>query len=195
METYEKEMYNFFTCEENYLSMCKVVKNYPIVIRQLKEEFWEIVQVKLNTVVQSNNSGYSVKITGKITDERTKIMLYKNHWPIENDQPVIAIAIQRLAANNFPFYGPWINNDSQKMDIESMYSKCRNSKAGVDFDRDEDKWFPFFTDLDVNFRNDEEYLKILPDKRELFAEMVAEQVYELAAKMEEELDEIAKMTI
>lgn len=194
MESYEKEMFNFFTSEENYLSMCKVVKNYPIVITQLKEEFWEIVQNKLKMVLQLNKSDYSIKITGKIIDERTKIMLYKNYWPVENNQPVIAVAIQRLSANSFPFYGPWINNDSKRMDIESMYSKCRNSKAGIDFDKDDDKWFPFFKDFDINFKNDEEYLKILPSARESFAEMIAKQVYDLAAKMDEELDEIAKMT-
>lgn len=194
MEAYEKEMYNFFTCEDNFISMCKVAKNYPVVTSQLKEEFWALVQEKLKQVLQSNNSNYAIKITGRITDERTKIMLYKNDWPVENNQPVVAIAIQRLAANSFPFYGPWINNDSKRMDLKSMNAQCLNSQAAVGFDKDDAPWFPFFKDVDVDFKNDEEYVKILPDKRDSFAEMVAAQVYQLAKIMEEDMDKLAKMT-
>jgi len=193
MESYEKEMYNFFTIEQNFLSMCKVVKNYPLVTSQLKEEFWELVQIKLKKALQLNESSYTLKITGKINDERTKIMLYKINWPIANNQPVVAIAIQRLAANNYPFYGPWINNDSKEMDIESMYSLCRNSKAGLNFYKDDDRWFPFYKDLAINFQYDEEYLKIFPENRESFAEEVARNVFELAKGMDQELDEISKL--
>lgn len=194
MELYEKEMFNFFSTEENFLSMCKVVKNYPIVLSQLKNDFWKIVQDKIQNLIDSNKSSYKIKITGKnILDDRTKIMLYKDYWHVENSQPVIAIAIQRLAANNYPFFGPWINNDSKEMDIESMFSQCRNSKASIGFEKDEDKWFPFFKRLDINFKNDEEYLKILPSNRDRFSEMIAESVYDLAKLMEDELDSIATL--
>jgi len=194
MESYEKEIFNFFTVEDNFLSMCKVAKNYPSVLRQLKDEFWKIVQIKIENLLISHNSSYHSKITGKITDERTNIMLFKNDWPIENSQPVCAIAIQRLAASNWPFYGPWINRDSQNMDLDRMYSECQNSEVGRAFEKDNDNEFPFWSDLNIDFSQDEGYLKILPDRRESFAESIALKVFDLANKMEQELDEISKFS-
>ena len=193
MEPYKAKMYEFFTSEENFLNMCKVAKNYPEVKKQLETEFWDLVYKNLGEILKSKNNQYVLKLTGKISDPKTKILLYKINWPNENDIPVISIAIQRLAANDRPFYGPWINRDSKNYDVNKMFLICKNQKL-PDFAQDDDKFFPFFKFIDINFREDEEYTKILPDKRDSFATMIAEQLYDLAILLETNLDELSKTT-
>jgi len=194
MEDYDNAVFNFFCSEENFLDMCKVAFHQPYIKKRLLDEFWQLVQNKLKVKALADEKGYKVKLTGDIKDARTKIMLYKTAWPHYKDQPAVSVAIQRLSANTWPFFGPWINQDNQAAQLDKIrgfaISYMETKKLQNEFEKDDDKWFPFFKALDLDFKTDTEFVKILPVNREMTSNDVAEQVWAFTMEFDSYLDKI-----
>lgn len=194
MSNVDKEVFNFFTTENNFLTMCKVVHHYESVKKKLLIEFWNLVMNKLNELNQNTNNKWSIEITGDVSDRRTKILIFKKTWTKEvNKLPLVAAGYERLAQNNWPFLGLWINNDAKNVDIKSLLDYARKIPEYTEYEDDDDNWWPFWKETELDFSEDEAYLRILPENRNALVDCFAIDLIDFANEFERIMDELILM--
>lgn len=196
MATYEEEIFKFFTHEDNFRNMCSVASHYESVKKQLLIEFWNLVRKEIDERIEREKLPWLLKTTSPdIFNDRTKIMLYKTDYPFENNLPVVAIAVERLATRNWPFLGLWVNSDAQKFDLAGMRGLAVMHNEKIKYIADGDSWWPIWENVGINFAQDEEFVRILPGNRDLLAKSFSDKLIELANACEKVLSEMIKMKV
>lgn len=194
MATYDQEIFKFFVQEDNFRNMCSVASHYDSVKKQLLIEFWKLVRSEMAERIEKEKLLWIIRITSEdISNDRTKIMLCKADYPFENNLPIVAIAIERLAVRNWPFFGLWVNNDTPKYDLEGMRHLAAMHNEKVKFVADGDDWWPIWQNIGVDFAQDEEFVRILPENRLLLAKSFADKTIELANNCEQVMSEMIVM--
>jgi hypothetical protein len=185
-------MFNFLTIEENFTTMAEVARQYQFVRERLLQEFWQGVIDSMKSLIKERALEYKVDLTGVnikgISNKRTKILLYHKDVARGSDGiPMIAIAYERMAENNWPFWGLFLNNLSEEYDIEKMRQTAfefHSLNFANEFNNDRDLWYPFWSEVDIDFSIDRDFLKILPENRAAFTNELASEAIDLALKCE-----------
>lgn len=198
MNNYEEEMFQFLTEEKNFLTMSKLAAQYPIITLKLKDNLWDAVLKALQSDDELKDLNFKIWPHGKRTDTRGKILIQKENCPTGKDGlPLVAIAIQRLSLNDFPFFGPWINRDMKEYAIENIYDHLKNSKPKSKevFASDDDNWFPFYGQFDINFKNVEDHLKLTGNRLDATVSDIVIRVKSLAISMQQDLEKSVDMKV
>lgn len=190
MNTYQQEIVAFFSTEENYTNMHKIVQHYGLVRNSLLQEFWKLVEDKLKLIINEElNKQWQIKQVEKIEVAHSKLMLFKNSWTNSDGNPITAIAYERLGSNDYPFYGLFINlHESQNYNMDFIRLEARKFLDNVL--TDSNKWWSFYYHSGLNFSKVEDFVAILPANRDFTADSFANTLYNLANSIESKVDEL-----
>lgn len=195
MNDYDKKILEFFSTEENFINMSKIASHFPNVKRLLLEEFWQLVK---NMLIQRNSdhgNKWQIQLTGAFGLPNSKLMLYKRHWANLDGVPIIAIAFERMYSDDYPFYGLFLNNNIEGFNHEGIREFAANLETAKDFYSRDDKDWPLWLESGVDFKDVNDYVKILPVNRTLLAEDFANKLFQMAMNLESDLEKMSKMKI
>ncbi len=195
MNSYEQEIYQYFTNEANFMNMAKIA-NHALTIKQtLLKEFWIAIEDTILRNPLVTNGQWSLDSYGDVSYNWGKILIHKSiHEERGADNlPIIAVGIQRIVDGQYPFYGVFLNNKTNVFDVESIFKYVRDIPYLKDFAEDGDKWWPKWNPTGLNFRNDEDFLKILPNNRSIAVESISNTLIDLAGQLEREFETIYLM--
>ncbi len=192
MNNYEKEIYQYFTEESHFRKMIAISQHALVVKRQLMSEFWESLLKELENRVSENYKEWEVSTYGDFTISWGKILIHKLHHKDrgEDNLPLLAIGIQRIMDRQYPFYGIFLNNKTKKYNVEDVISYIRNIEVIKDWSQDNDKWWPRWKMAECDFRNEDDYVKILPEKREVTINSICNSLVNLIELLSDEMDNI-----
>jgi len=186
IKSYDQEMFDFFTSEEAFLSLCKIAKHLPTVKAKLLEAFWDGVEKKLREMV-SNEVEWNVVRLEPISSSISKVMLYKPSWGIAADGcPQLAVGYEKLTGQTF--YGPFVHNRVSQLNHADVTTHLRGLPIVNDFDFDRSTWYPFWDHAALSFNTDEDFQQILPTKRNEHIEQFAGDLFGLGITLAAELD-------
>ena len=189
MSEYDNKIFEFFSGEENFRNMYKIVGYFDSVKTRLLDEFWQLVKNNIDTLNQQNGGKWVLQLTGKVTGEDSKLMLFKKHWPHSKGIPIVAIAYSRMAVQNWPFYGLFLNRDLQGFDHNKLWESISSLPAAIGFDNDGNEKWPFWKDAGIDFSEIEDYTRICRDGRNVLASDFAGSLFQLATDIESNLEE------
>lgn len=192
MNNYEKEIYQYFTEESHFRKMIAISQHALVVKRQLMLDFWESLLKELENRVSENYKEWEVSTYGDSTISWGKILIHKLHHKDrgEDNLPLLAIGIQRIMDRQYPFYGIFLNNKTKKYNVEDVISYIRNIEVIKDWSQDNDKWWPRWKMAECDFRNEDDYVKILPEKREVTINSICNSLVNLIELLSDEMDNI-----
>lgn len=195
MNSYEKEIYEYFAQESNFRKMLSIAQHATTIKRELLIEFWDALLSELNKKVSESYPEWRVSKYGWITFNWGKMLIHKiKHEEIGQDGlPLVAIGIQRIMDRQYSFYGVFLNNKTNKYDVDTVIKYIRNIKDLSDYDQDNDKWWPKWQRTDLDFREEEDYVKILPENRDVTISSICNSLFNLVEVLSDEIDKIYEM--
>jgi len=192
MITYEQHIYEFFATEDNFRNMYKIAENYPMIKKQLLEDFWALVKKNIEILNERHGSKWIIQLTGGIELDRSKLILFKKGWAYEKGLPIVAIAFQRMGLANWPYYGMFLNNDILRYDHDAIRKYAQGLTVAKAYSTNEDnQWWPFWRNAGIDFSKPEEFTRILPATRNALADNFAETLFQLATDMETDMEVMA----
>ena len=195
MNSYEKEIYEYFAQESNFRKMLNIAQHATTIKRELLIEFWNALLSELNKKVSESYPEWRVSDYGGITYNWGKMLIHKiKHEDRGQDGlPLVAIGIQRIMDRQYSFYGVFLNNKTNKYDVDTVIKHIRNIKDLSDYDQDNDKWWPKWQRTDLDFREEEDYVKILPENRDVTISSIYNSLFYLVEVLSDEIDKIYEM--
>jgi hypothetical protein len=194
---YEDEIFNFLTSKENYIALVKAKEHFPKVKKRLIETLWQKVFVGLKEHYDQSQM-WLVRKDSNIENALSKVYIYPQNieWVKSNDLPAYFIGWERLSKSD-PYYGFWINEQSQEYSFQTIMEYCREHKKDIapEMDDPEDgEWWPFWVGLeDLNFDKEETLTLILPHKLDDTVNRFVRNIINIEEKMSEHLPKISKM--
>jgi hypothetical protein len=185
MDQYEQELYNFLIQENNFNTMVKIMDQYQMVKENLLHDFWNKVSEKIYTLLSTRKGDWQVLNPNNKERSDAKLILYKAHWKGNESHPFVGVAWEKLFGN--PYYGVWVNMDSNKINFDLVDTKIQSIRKDYNYRRDH-TWWPLWQFGGLNFSNNSELNKILPNRSEYLATEYAEKLIQLAGFVEESIN-------
>jgi hypothetical protein len=195
MNNYEKEIYNYFTEESNFRKMVKVAQHAGEIKKLLLTEFWNALITNINNRLTVSYNDWQVSPYGDTTVSWGKILIHKRAHTDrgEDNLPIIAVGLQRVLDNQYAFYGVFLNNKTNKYDVEALVNYIRDIQVLKGWQKDNDSWWPRWNTTDLDFREEEGYVKILPQNRDVSLNAVTDSLFNLLDLLKSEFDKIYEM--
>ena len=194
MNSYEAEIYHYFTEESNFRNMAKVANHATNIKAELLKEFWDALLKSLNEKNANSGKKWIVSSHGTTTDIRGKILIHNSlHQLGKNGLPIVAVGIQRIMDKQYPFYGVFLNNHAEGYDASILLNNIRNLPEIKEFKEDNDIWWPRWMPTGLDFKNDEDYVKILPHNRQVTVDSISDSIFDLLRITEDNLNNIYDM--
>jgi hypothetical protein len=196
MEKWEEDIFSFLTEKEHFESLIKIAPYYEKVKKELLSQFWEAVYQKIQAFVKSKD-GWQVSKPNDIFERNAHILLYKNSWVPQGEWASISLGWEWLTFSK-PFFCLLINHDSKVLDIEKAMREGEllinmvNEKFNFELEGNYG-WWAFWQYAEIDFNTDTEFIKILPDNRELLIDSFSNTIINLANFLEKDLDRIAQL--
>lgn len=195
MNSYEKEIYEYFAQESNFRKMLSIAQHATTIKRELLIEFWNALLSELNKKVSESYPEWKVSKYGGVTFNWGKMLIHK----IKQEErgrdglPILGVGIQRITDRQYPFYGVFLNNKADEFDKEAQLKYIRDIEKLKEWQEDNDTWWPKWLPADLDFREEEEYVKILPENRDVTISSICNSLFNLVELLSDEIDKIYEM--
>lgn len=188
MNEYEKEMFDFLTKEENMKGLIIAKNQFGTIRSKLLSDFWNLTHQKLVDSFK-HESSWEVILQPDITNQFSKLYVSEKNMKRSagNGLPSFIFCWERLTMS-YPYYGFWLNRESQEYKFEKIYTYLLDVKRDKfpGFGKPEE-WFPLWdNDKEIDFSNDESLLKIIPGKLENTSEEYCSLLVDLFKSMKED---------
>lgn len=184
LNTYEQELFIFFSSEDNFVNLCRITSHLPMVKQKLLEDFWQAVEADLNIKLASK---WTTRRLEPIASGKSKLIVYKEEWGvIENDCPQLGFSLEGLSDN--PFYGPLIHNRVDTLEYTKALEYFRKLPDSINYQNDNSTWYPFWNYTKIFLGKDEDFIKLIPKNRIELVEDVTNKFAKMINELEMHLD-------
>jgi len=187
MDKYEQEMFNFLTQRENFEAMLRMKTAYTSVRLHLLEQFWALVIDKLEKKLIAIKGDWKVYNPPNKQHDHAKVVVYKESWLLHSisDHPFVGLAWEHLYTK--PFYGVWYDVKSNKINAQKLINDLLSVSREYKMSQ-ESEWWPAWKYGEYFLSDDADISNILPDLRDITAEMYAGALVNLLPGVERVVD-------
>lgn len=179
MSTYQDEIFNYLTKKDNFFSAYEIPQIFPEVKNTLIEKFWRAVKNSLEELTKETNWEIGMSENIFKTYSSLSIGLDKR----------FGVAYEELHGQTY--YGLWIDFDDKKLDRPKINEYASKIEA-INWMK-KSKWYLGWTSTGANFNNIETLKRILPDNRDDYAKELANQLFDLAEKIQKDILKMSNM--
>lgn len=191
MNTYEQAVFDFFSQRDKLENMLKIRGHYNLVRKELLKHFWNEVKKETHLLLLDNPEWEIEYTSNDISIDNTRLAIYKKTYLHQNPYPLSCVAFERMGAYNFPYLGLWLNYSV----LKEKTSIIKQTQYIIDSDLEIDKndwWLGWKRISGLDFRNDDDLLKITPKEGVDLAKSLARDAVDLLIKAEPLLDKISE---
>lgn len=184
MNNFQKELYNFFSTDDNFEAACDVVEHFSTVKKQMIIEFWQEVynQIKLE---MEKFPGWKVYMEKDIFIKDSQLCVYRNEFCKEKDWADLGIAIEKLATD--PHYGIWVNCNRKDEELKKVRAELITKKRDWLSDGQDNYW-PIWKHTTLDFDIMDTIRQLQPEKRKELVSQMIERFMELFNFIKDDLE-------
>jgi hypothetical protein len=181
MSTYQDEIFNYFTKKDNFFSAYEIYQLFPEIKNTLIEQFW--LTVKKSLEVLAKETDWEIEMSDNISETYSKLRI----WVDDN----FGVCYEKL--HDQTYYGLWINFDNKMLDRLKINAYAADLKAINTMNKSQ--WWLGWSYIAANFNNIETLKRILPGNKDDYAQELANQLFQLAKDLQDDILKMSKMTL
>lgn len=186
MDAYEKEIFNYFTKKENFISAYEIYQLFPEVRNELIGLFWHSVKSVL--IEMTKDSDWSVVMDDNIFAAYSKLGLHL----ISDENANVRVIYEQLHGKTY--YGVWLNIENEALDSERINAYAEKVSAIQSMKRPRSGYWLGWDYIGQDFNNLETLKRLLPENSEEFTTELANMLFEFGKEIRDDIAEMSKMT-
>jgi len=188
MNTYEKQMYDFYTEPENFKTALEVSNYLPAIRKQVLVEFWDEVKTAVSGLITERIPNYMVKIdpADDIFYQFSQIGVFNpSIYPNQPGEVPFWACFQELSGRLY--FGIWIEANNQNWKIGEIKRKLSVLPFVQKFPSKND-WWVGIKSMDYLFSDLKTIEIILPVNRQGLVNEFSKLLVDLAVEIENGVD-------
>ncbi len=173
MNNYDDAIFEYITEGENFSSACDIYEILPEIKERLRNEFWD----EVSHILEEKTKDTDWILAKSETEPYLGFWLDTNYKFFVGFEPL----------NDDVKYGLWIDCDKlddQNSDVSKKCIKHLQKKISrLDIGLHEDSTYIIRKDMHINFYQNEDLKRILPNKRGAYAKEISKKLIELATSV------------